>query len=230
MGDLSAEQKRLNYLSWFSVRDNSRDFEACYVKVLVLNSTNAYVHALSYVGQYSNEQLNLTTGVSLYGEQIVYAERNIASQAVCVEVKHPGEVSHHDPTPADYEDWDKDATKLQIVFRDQQCHVPICHISKYSEYLYDVNASSNTSLTFLLHDGEFYGNNFGVYCVKGQSTPDMAKSAALHQCMTETSQVKSDWSAQSVGYKSKYSALEIDCTKGNIWEQYRILFRIFFST
>ena len=65
-----------------------------------------------------------------------------------------------------------------------------------------------------MNDGEFYGNDFGVYCVKGQETPDHARTAALNQCMTETSKIYTDTSALKTGAQSNFHAVSLDCYKG----------------
>ena len=171
------------------------------------------------MGQYSNEALNLTTNVSLYGEQVVYVESNVSSQALCVEVKHPGQISHHDPTPPDFDEWQQDATRVNIILRDQHCSVPTCSQTEYSSKLKSVDVGS-ASISFLLEDVDFYGNSFGVYCVKGQTTPADAQTAALYQCMTESNAIVTNPSYLPTQAGSLYGAVEFDCNPGNLRRRY----------
>ena len=212
---LTLDEQRNNYLSWFSSVNGSNDFEVCFVKILIHNSVNEYIEIESLLGEYNNPSLNLTAGESSYGTHTSCLEPDSLLQATCVEVKHPGEVSHHNPTPFNETYWDKDSTKVKITVKDSYTNRLTCLVNHTNANLRDANQVINSSLSFVLNDGEFYGNKFGVYCVTAEQNYEEVRTAALYQCMSETNQIIRDPHRLPTSALTEHFAVQFDCQYGN---------------
>ena len=201
------EHEKLNYQSWFSNDPNAqKQNEVCYVKVLIENAVDQYVQAVSYMGKFSSSDHGLGPG-SPYGVR-TDCSTDKELQAICLEAKHPGQISHHNPTHID--DWDFDLTNVTVLMLDKITTLPTCRIADINANYPHIWKKNEQIATIKLVD-IFYGNHFGIYCVNGQASQSDAKVAGLHQCMTETPDIVTDPEKLPDEAETNSYAVKFDC-------------------